>query len=481
MSTAATEPESGLANTPEMTDRPTSSTPHGPLDRLQKLMELAASSRPVYNASGSVARLIPGCVTISGLSRFVSLGDVVSIESAGSPELSEVASIDANSITVTTLSARPNIQLGATATAWHGPFTISPDLSWQGRVINSLGNPIDDAGPLKHGPEPLPMNRDSPTPLGRQRLGRALATGVKVIDLFTPICAGQRLGIFAGSGVGKSTLLAMLSRSSAFDVTVLALVGERGREVREFLDDVLKDSRNRCITVVATANESPMMRRMAPHSAMNIAEYFRDRGKQVLLVVDSITRYAHAMRELALAAQEPPIARGYPPSVFSSLARLLERAGTGEEGTGTITALLSVLVDGDDHNDPIADATRGILDGHIVLDRSIAAQGRFPAVDPLTSKSRTATRIRIPQHSMFVTELTGLVQRYEESRDLRTIGGYRPGIDTNLDRAVQIVPRLYEALKQNAGDASVDNVFSFLAGKLEASVAVTLPLNGYPK
>jgi flagellum-specific ATP synthase len=399
----------------------------------------------------------------------VALGDVVSIESGDTTELSEVASIDTESIVVTTLSAQPNIQLGAKATADNRPFTISPDLSWQGRVINSLGEPIDNAGPLKQGQDSLPMNRDSPPPLARQRLGRALATGVKVIDLFTPICAGQRLGIFAGSGVGKSTLLAMLSRANAFDVTVLALVGERGREVREFLDDVLSENRHRCITVVATANESPMMRRMTPHSAMNIAEYFRDRGKQVLLIVDSITRYAHAIRELALAAQEPPIARGYPPSVFSSLARLLERAGAGEEGSGTITALLSVLVDGDDHNDPIADATRGILDGHIVLDRSIASQGRFPAVDPLASISRMAARIRTPQQSSFVAELTGLVQRYEDSRDLRTIGGYRPGTDGNLDRAVLIAPRLYEALKQSASDSPVENVFSFLTGKLDAS------------
>ena len=245
----------------------------------------------------------------------------------------------------------------------------------------------------------------------RNRLGKPLTTGVKAIDLFTPICAGQRIGIFAGSGVGKSTLLAMLSRAPSSDVTVLALVGERSREVRDFLDDTLGDARSRVVAVVATSDESPMMRRLAPSAAMCIAEYFRDRGKNVLLIVNSLTRYAHSMRELALAADEPPVARGYPPSVFSALPRLLERAGTGEEGAGTITAILSVLVDGDDHNDPIADATRGILDGHIVLDRAIASQGRLPAVDPLASLSRLAPKIRTKQQTQFVTQLIEVISQ----------------------------------------------------------------------
>ena len=240
----------------------------------------------------------------------------------------------------------------------------------------------------------MPILGSPPSPLCRNRLGKPLITGVKAVDLFTPICAGQRIGIFSGSGVGKSTILAMLSRAPSSDVTVLALVGERSREVRDFLDDTLGSARSRVISVVATSDESPMMRRLAPSAAMCIAEYFRDRGKNVLLIIDSLTRYAHAMRELALAADEPPVARGYPPSVFGALPRLLERAGPGEDEAGTITAILSVLVDGDDHNDPIADAARGILDGHIVLDRAIASQGRLPAVDPLASLSRLAPKIR---------------------------------------------------------------------------------------
>jgi flagellum-specific ATP synthase len=438
-------------------------------------MERAAASHPIYKASGIVSRLLSGNIEITGLSRYVSLGDIVSIETPDGPVLSEVASIESGVINVSALSSRPNIKLGALATSLHRPLAISPDASWLGRVINPLGEPIDGAGALQPGAQSFPMHKASPPPLARQRLGQPVTTGVKVIDLFSPICAGQRLGIFAGSGVGKSTLLAMLSRAKDFDVTVLALVGERGREVREFLDDILGDNRKRCVTVVATADESPMMRRIAPHSAMSIAEYFRDRGKQVLLIIDSVTRYAHAMRELGLSAQEPPIARGYPPSVFSSLARLLERAGTGREGAGTMTALVSVLVDGDDHNDPVADATRGILDGHVVLDRSIASQGRYPAVDPLASISRTATRIRTPQQMALITELIGLIQRFEESRDLRMIGGYRPGTDMNLDRAVQLVPLLYDALRQGPDDPPIADVFGYLAGRLDPSAGNSPP------
>jgi flagellum-specific ATP synthase len=300
----------------------------------------------------------------------------------------------------------------------------------------------------------------------RSRLGEQLKTGVKAIDLFTPICAGQRIGIFAGSGVGKSTLLAMLSRAPSSDVTVLALVGERSREVRDFLDDTLSASRDRVVSVVATSDESPMMRRLAPAAAMCIAEYYRDQGKNVLLIIDSLTRYAHAMRELALASDEPPVARGYPPSVFSALPRLLERAGTGEEGAGTITAVLSVLVDGDDHNDPIADAARGILDGHIVLERSIASQGRLPAVDPLASLSRLAPKIRTKQQSQFTTQLIESISRFEDTRDLRAIGGYRPGSDLTLDRALETVPRVYDALKQDLNESPVEDVFAFLAQTL---------------
>ncbi len=272
-------------------------------------------------------------------------------------------------------------------------------------------------------------------------------TGVRAIDVFTPLCAGQRIGIFAGSGVGKSTLLSMLAKRNTFHTTVFAAIGERGREVKEFVEDAIASSMGKAIVVVSTSDESPMMRRLAAKTALGIAEYFRDLGERVLLIFDSITRYAHAVREIALAAGEPPVSRGFPPSVFTNLPKLLERAGCDAHG-GSITGVFSVLVEGDDHNDPVADNLRGILDGHIVLDRVIADQGRFPAVDILGSISRLAARVWTPSQSALVRDLKSLIAKYEETRDIRLIGGYKPGNDPELDKAIQTVPPLYQYLCQ---------------------------------
>lgn len=449
------------------------------LDKLEQFMALADARSPAHRVSGQVSRISPSFIVVAGLSKFVSIGDAVWISGASGGVIGEVANIDAETINVTPLVSAHKIELNARVYAMLEQLTLAPHHSWLGRTLNALGQPIDDAGPLAAGERQMSMQGTPPSPLRRSRLGKQITTGVKVIDLFTPICAGQRLGIFAGSGVGKSTLLAMLSRSPGCDVTVLALVGERSREVRDFLDDTLADSRSQVVSIVATSDESPMMRRLAPSAAMCVAEYFRDAGKNVLLIIDSLTRYAHAMRELALAAEEPPVARGYPPSVFSALPRLLERAGTGEEGSGTITAVVSVLVDGDDHNDPIADAARGILDGHVVLDRALAGQGRFPAMDPLVSLSRLAPKIRTKQQAQFVTQLLELIARFEDTRDLRTIGGYRSGSDALLDRAVEMVPRIYDAMKQDLAEPPTADVFAYLAQALPAgakqTVAVATP------
>jgi flagellum-specific ATP synthase len=296
----------------------------------------------------------------------------------------------------------------------------------------------------------------------RRQISSPLKTGVKVIDLFAPLCAGQRVGIFAGSGIGKSTLLGMLARSPGFDTTVIALVGERGREVREFIDGALGKDRSRVVAVVATGDESSMMRRLAPRTAMSVAEYFRDAGENVLLIVDSVTRFAHAAREVALAAGEPPVARGYAPSVFTDLPRLLERAGPGEEGTGTITGVFSVLVDGDDHNEPVADSIRGTLDGHIVLDRAIADAARYPAVNVLSSVSRLSSKVLTQEQTSLVAKLRAMIARFEDTRDLRLMGGYRGG-DAGLDKAIELVPRLYEAMKQDPQDPPCPDVFRTIA------------------
>jgi flagellum-specific ATP synthase len=331
-----------------------------------------------------------------------------------------------------------------------------------------MGRPIDSRGDLATGPEAVAIDADPPEPMTRSRVNVPARTGVRVVDLFTPLCIGQRIGVFAGSGIGKSTLLAMLAQSPDFDAVVVALVGERGREVREFVEDALVKSMTRTVAVVSTGDESPMMRRLAPRTAMCIAEYFRNKGESVLLIMDSVTRYAQACREVALAAGEPPVARGYPPGIFSDLPRLLERAGPGSEGQGAITGIFSVLVDGDDHNDPIADSIRGTLDGHIVLDRAIAEQGRYPAINALASVSRLANHVLTPEQQKLVAKLKAMIARFEETRDLRIMGGYQAGADPELDRAVVIVPKLYQALSQTPADPSSRDPFQEIAGYLAA-------------
>jgi flagellum-specific ATP synthase len=330
-------------------------------------------------------------------------------------------------------------------------------------VINALGKPVDDLGPLMPGATAMPSDTQPPTAMTRARVSKPLKTGVRAVDLFTPLCEGQRIGIFAGSGVGKSTLLSMLARCEGFDTIVVALVGERGREVREFLEGPIEPNRARSVIVVSTGDESPMMRRQAPRTALSIAEYFRDKGDSVFLIVDSVTRFAHAARDVALAAGEPAVARGYTPSVFSDLPRLLERAGPGEEGKGSITGVFSVLIDGDDHNDPVADSIRGTLDGHIVLDRAIADQGRYPAINVLGSISRLADQVWTGEQKELVRRLRTLIARFEDTRDLRLMGGYHPGTDQELDQAVIIVPKIYEALRQDPSMPASKDAFSELA------------------
>jgi flagellum-specific ATP synthase len=306
----------------------------------------------------------------------------------------------------------------------------------------------------------------------RERVRQGFRTGVRAIDIFSPLCLGQRLGIFAGSGVGKSTLLSMLARAEAFDKCVIALVGERGREVREFIEDTLGANMAKSIAVVATSDESPMMRKMAPLTAVTIAEHFREAGENVLLIVDSVTRFAHAIREVGMAAGEPPVARGYPASVFTELPKLLERAGPGAEGTGSVTAIISILVDGDNHNDPVADAARGILDGHIVLDRALAEEGRYPPIDPLASISRLARKAWRGDEEKLVSRLKALIHRFEETRDLRLIGGYRPGSDGELDMAIRQVPVIYEVLKQAPMEKPSPDAFDELATAMKTAAGI---------
>lgn len=437
------------------------------LSALAARVSSAGAMQSVVAVGGTVTQVTPAFCCVSGLSPFVKLGDRVSLDAGERQQLGEVIRLDEASVTIKTFDEP--IAAGLGAHVWRtGPGALHPDPSWKGHIVNALGLPVSDGAPFLHGDTPAFPDRAAPAPLRRQRIATPLKTGVRVIDLFTPLCFGQRIGIFSGSGIGKSTLLAMLSRASGFDTVVIALVGERGREVREFLEDALGDNRERVIAVVSTGDESPMMRRLAPKTATCIAEYFRDRGENVLLIVDSITRFAHAARDVALAAGEPPVARGYTPSVFSNLPNLLERAGPGEDGSGSITGIYSVLVDGDDHNDPIADCIRGTLDGHIVLDRSIADQARYPAVNVLSSVSRLADHAWTPEQRNLIFKLRAMIARFEDTRDLRLMGGYRAGSDAELDKTIEIVPKLFEALKQSPRDGKSKDAFQEVARMLSA-------------
>jgi flagellum-specific ATP synthase len=440
------------------------------LEQLQRdVLEAEARLEPV-RVGGVITEVGPSAYRVAGLSRHLKLGDVVTIAGADRASPGEVVRIDVSGVTVKSFDAKVDAGVGHLAFRSR-PMRLKPHRSWKGRVVNALGAPVDGQGPLMEGPRSVPIDADPPAAMRRDRVKQPLKSGIRIIDFFTPLCAGQRIGVFAGSGVGKSTLLAMLASSPGFDSVVIALVGERGREVREFLDDALGDNRKLAITVVSTGDESAMMRRLAPKTAMAIAEYLRDQGESVLLIVDSITRFAHAARDVALAAGEPAVARGYAPSVFSELPKLLERAGPGESGGGSITGIFSVLVDGDDHNDPVADNIRGTLDGHIVLDRAIADQGRYPAVNVLTSVSRLAHHVWSKEQRALVMKLRAMIARFESSRDLRLMGGYHAGSDPVMDQAVSFVPKIYEAMNQSLGDRPSVDAFRELADALQSDKA----------
>jgi flagellum-specific ATP synthase len=436
------------------------------LEILAGTVQHTAAELPLVCVAGVVTEVTPTYTRVCGLSRFIKLGECVHFKDETSSVLGEVVRVDAQGAIIKPFDTKLHIGLGDRA--WRaGSLHLSPHHSWKGRAINALGAPIDGRGPIRPGDRNIDVEVPPPPAMQRARVTKPMKTGIRVIDLFTPICAGQRIGIFAGSGVGKSTLLAMLAKASDFDTVVIGLVGERGREVREFIDDALGQNTNNAITIVSTGDESALMRRLAPKTAMSIAEFFRDQGDKVLLIIDSITRFAHAARDVALAAGEPAVARGYAPSVFSDLPKLLERAGPGEEGSGSITGIFSVLVDGDDHNDPVADAIRGTLDGHIVLERSIADQGRFPAVNVLRSISRLSHQVWSNEQQNLVTKLRGLIARYEDTRDLRLMGGYQQGHDSELDQAVTLVPKIYEAMTQAPKAGPSKDAFRELAEVLQ--------------
>lgn len=412
---------------------------------------------PGFQTSGQVCAVNSVAAQVVGLSPHIRVGDQVVLEGAQvGPMVGEVASIHSGVAHVLTFDPLRGLGEGSRASRINAGGTLAVTDAWLGRVMDPLGRPLDGKGALPLGAAARAVRAAPPPAIDRARLGARLDLGVSALDIFTPCRQGQRLGLFAGSGIGKSTLLATLARYGHCDVVVLALVGERGREVREFLEDDLgPDGLARAVVVVATSDAPPLLRRQAGYAAMVVAEYFRDRGLSVLLLVDSITRFCQALREIALAAGEPPATRGFPASVFAELPRLLERAGPGTTGSdgaaGQMTAFFTVLVEGDDHNEPVADATRGILDGHVIMDRKIAEAGRYPPIDVLRSVSRTAPGCLSEQEAALVRRARAILAQHASMADMIRLGAYRVGTDSTVDEAIRLAPRIEALLRQAKG------------------------------
>lgn len=430
------------------------------------------------NCSGTVLGVSGLAAELGGLSGQLAIGDRVQLSPRNSsPVVAEIVGFRAGLARALSFANLSGIGPGATASiplaaaqVKHAS-NLSISARWLGRVVDPLGNPIDDRGTLGGGLA-RSVRAEPPPAARRARLGPRLSLGVRALDLFATCRTGQRLGLFAGSGVGKSTLLAMLAQQAACDVVVLALVGERGREVREFLEDDLgATGLARSVVVIATSDQPPLMRREAAYAAMAIAEHFRDEGKSVLLLMDSITRFCLALREIGLAAGEPPATRGYPPSVFAELPKLLERAGPGPDAgvaPGYITAIFTVLVEGDDHNEPVADAVRGILDGHVVLDRRIGESGRYPAVDVLRSLSRTVPGCLEPAENTAIRRARAILAVHAELTDLLRLGAYQPGADPAADEAIRLAPQIERVLHQARDEhSSLALAFTDLLAVLE--------------
>jgi flagellum-specific ATP synthase len=393
-------------------------------------------------------------VEVAGPIHAMSVGARVTIETRGRPIPCEVVGFDGANALLMPFGPLEGVRRGCRAVVTTVPGAVRPSPGWLGRVVNAMGEPIDGKGSLPPGPEPFAFRAAPPAPHARRRIGTPIDLGVRALNTFVTCCHGQRMGIFSGSGVGKSVLLSMLARNVKADVSVIGLIGERGREVQEFLQDDLGEAGlARSVVVVATSDEPALMRRQAAYLTLAIAESFRDAGRQVLLLMDSVTRFAIAQREIGLATGEPPTAKGYTPTVFAELPRLLERAGTGP-GEGTITGIFTVLVEGDDHNEPIADAVRSILDGHIVMERQIAERGRYPAINVLKSVSRSMPRSANPDYLEVLTRARAVMATYADMEELIRLGAYRPGSSPEVDEAIALHKPLEAFLAQAKDEAS---------------------------
>ncbi len=415
----------------------------------------AARDIPDREIFGRVVAVRGLLIEVAGPLGAMAVGGRIDIEvGTGRSVPCEVVGFAADRALLMPFATLEGVRRGCKAIVGSDHAGVKPSNRWLGRVINALGEPIDGKGPLPEGPLLYPFRNAPPPAHSRKRVGAPLDLGVRALNTFLTCCRGQRMGIFAGSGVGKSVLLSMLAKNTEASASVIGLVGERGREVQEFLqDDLGEEGLARSVVVVATSDEPALMRRQAAYMTLALAEYFRDEGKDVLCMIDSITRFAMAQREVGLSAGEPPTAKGYTPTVFSELPKLLERAGPGM-GEGTITGLFTVLVDGDDHNEPVADAVRGILDGHIVMERSIAERGRYPAINVLKSVSRTMPRAADPQFLPYVQKARKVMATFADMEELIRLGAYRAGSSPEVDEAIALSEPLESFLKQGKEEAT---------------------------
>lgn len=424
------------------------------------------------NIYGRVVGVRGLMVEVAGPIHAMSVGARLVIETGANRSIPcEVIGFSGNNAVVMPFAGLDGVRRGCKAVIANAANQVRPSSAWLGRVVNALGEPIDGKGPLPQGASPMPYRNSPPPAHSRKRVGAPLDLGVRAMNTFLTCCRGQRMGIFAGSGVGKSVLLSMLARNVDAAVSVIGLIGERGREVQEFLqDDLGEEGLARSVVVVATSDEPALMRRQAAYLTLAVAEYFRDEGQDVLCLMDSVTRFAMAQREIGLSAGEPPTAKGYTPTVFTELPKLLERAGPGL-AEGAITAIFTVLVDGDDHNEPIADAVRGILDGHIVMQRSIAERGRYPAINILKSVSRTMPKSADPQFWPTIQKARAVMATYADMEELIRLGAYRAGSSPEVDEAIRLHEPLEAFLRQGKDEnASLADGYRQLAqilGNLE--------------
>lgn len=427
--------------------------------------KMALENSDFIEYQGKVAKVIG--LTIESIGPEVNIGDICNIcTSKNDIKIkAEVVGFKENTVLLMPYGEIKGIGPGSKVISSGESFSVGVGKSLIGRVVDGMGTPIDNKGFWE--PETFyPVNNTPPHPLSRKRITEPLPLGIKAIDGLLTVGKGQRIGIFAGSGVGKSTLMGMIARNTKADINVIALIGERGREVREFIEkDLKEEGLSRSIVVVATSDQPALIRLKSALLATAIAEYFRDQGKDVLFLMDSLTRFAMAQREIGLSIGEPPVSRGYTPSVFGVMPKLLERAGNSERGS--ITGLYTVLVDGDDLNEPITDTARGILDGHIVLSRSLANRNQYPAIDVLASISRVMSDIVTPEHKKIAGDIKKAMAIYKDAEDLINIGAYVKGSNENIDFAMSVIDSILSFIEQDTQDSfSYEEVIKLLANVL---------------